>query len=1366
MGSMNPSPSTTAQLPPLDAAKILQQALAELEHVKKQIKQPFMGRATVEASLARLEGDLRAKTHELLTASAEATPFVAATRSSTPPAQNYSLTFRTKTRPLPPVQPSAAERVSRMKSNFMNRPQTEAARQYIQDRFGVPAPKKTIPAMLEAQQGFGPGVVAKGTASVNPPAILPSSIRSNPEAAVPPEHVDKELSKGLMHLVQRGLLHPKADLTLALVGSDAPVNAGGAHIHTFKHQFTRPPPTTALEDSLLAASSAPYKLDLLTSVVPVDPAKAAATAAAAAAMAAERQRVAVTSPPTPRPASSKADDGKQGSRPYDVLMDTFSLHEFMFRMGRAVTTTPEFESYKRTYEPIWDVITVLIGQMETLMVQYSVPLAVVDGKSLADLAQGVVETEHQPQIQDLLLCIQNVQEVGDLLRQPGRRYMGKEGRHSAAATIQAAWRGVMSRRKNSKTGQAAAAIQGAWRTHRMRLQLTERLRQARKERNDRFHQLQQRLLEQWPLLQRHNHVIIHIPNLRRRPGMSVAQSDALLAAECSQLARLCDLAEPLVEVLLLLPSPPDNDVLAYWDKILQVGGVETPSHRYRALWPENCSRLPTHMSTTAKVLSSPTAMKRLKAAVSGRLAYVVPGAVGDEEVDLCVQLNAPLLGPSPSVATVISKKCGARTLLTDAGVIVPPAVHVVPRHQAGNALQQRYAAMGMPLGPPAGSALPLRPNTEFVIGDDGDVLVIEPRPPPVEISRSQYEEDEARVLMLIAEAMARNPWVRKWVLKVDDEVMGCGHASLDLQGIKGAADVLKRVDLEQQLQTHRPPATGPQAGPANPSEPLSDAQRVGAYRINELLYRQLPKHLSLACREVYPTYRDFMSAVAARGGVIEACPDVVMGSPCVNLFVAPTGDTMLLSTHERVFVAPFRAVGSSFPQSSVPHAALAEAALSIGAACYRSGVIGHVCADFVAVRDSLGALRLWSIGLQPLMTSSLLTYQLFDFLSSGNWDPRSGRYQVELEDVPPSTAAGDEVEEVEEPAAQQGGGVGSTAEIVVTDWMRMRPESQEAEGRQQQQLHLLHMGADPATAEAESGADMAGPSSQDPWSASLGGSESGGVNQSRGSTVVTPPRPGSSVLSSQSASRAASPEPVEASPGLELGPRPHKAHMQQQLQQQVPDASGGHVGTTSMALSLPGSAPGPATTQRHFFCLDAITHAGIAASPCSKLFHRAWQEGLYFDVDQRTGVVFNLSEKYIAGVMGLLTVGITLADAYTQMQRALAFVTKRLKEVAAEDRANGPASGHSVCHGGATSRHHSSAQQGSNGAVLNAGQQLAEFKDVQALVKFMVQRSNDEDRFSPSGQLALSTQFHTLRPSSKSGHRSPAIFSVHNRKHV
>ncbi len=48
--------------------------------------------------------------------------------------------------------------------------------------------------------------------------------------------------------------------------------------------------------------------------------------------------------------------------------------------------------------------------------------------------------------------------------------------------------------------------------------------------------------------------------------------------------------------------------------------------------------------------------------MAGRLAYVLPGVVADEEVDLCVQLNAPLLGPSPGVAEVAARKSGAALL--------------------------------------------------------------------------------------------------------------------------------------------------------------------------------------------------------------------------------------------------------------------------------------------------------------------------------------------------------------------------------------------------------------------------------------------------------------------------------------------------------------------------------------------------------------------------------------------------------------------------------------------------------------------------------------------------------------------------------
>lgn len=57
---------------------------------------------------------------------------------------------------------------------------------------------------------------------------------------------------------------------------------------------------------------------------------------------------------------------------------------------------------------------------------------------------------------------------------------------------------------------------------------------------------------------------------------------------------------------------------------------------------------------------------------------------------------------------------------------------------------------------------------------------------------------------------------------------------------------------------------------------------------------------------MYPNYQDFMNAFAVRGGVIEACPTHVVGSPQANLFVDPLGQVALLSTHERIFAQPYR----------------------------------------------------------------------------------------------------------------------------------------------------------------------------------------------------------------------------------------------------------------------------------------------------------------------------------------------------------------------------------------------------------------------------------------------------------------------------
>lgn len=104
------------------------------------------------------------------------------------------------------------------------------------------------------------------------------------------------------------------------------------------------------------------------------------------------------------------------ARPFDELMDLFSLHHFMIRKGHVVVETPEFESYQRSHGQLWPQLVDLMNALSAICVQYAVPLAIINGKSLAELASG----SHEPSMEQLLMCIANLPEVAGMLRQPGR----------------------------------------------------------------------------------------------------------------------------------------------------------------------------------------------------------------------------------------------------------------------------------------------------------------------------------------------------------------------------------------------------------------------------------------------------------------------------------------------------------------------------------------------------------------------------------------------------------------------------------------------------------------------------------------------------------------------------------------------------------------------------------------------------------------------------------------------------------------------------------------------------------------------------------------------------------------------------------
>lgn len=117
---------------------------------------------------------------------------------------------------------------------------------------------------------------------------------------------------------------------------------------------------------------------------------------------------------------------------------------------------------------------------------------------------------------------------------------------------------------------------------------------------------------------------------------------------------------------------------------------------------------------------------------------------------------------------------------------------------------------------------------------------------------------------------------------------------------------------------------------------IRDATELAQYQVVQHLSKTLHRVMVIAGPEAYPSWPIYAAALAERGGVIEACAAGVIGSPCANLFIDPTGGVRLISSHEQIFCPPYRAIGSSFPQSSVPPLPLTQAALAVGRACYEA----------------------------------------------------------------------------------------------------------------------------------------------------------------------------------------------------------------------------------------------------------------------------------------------------------------------------------------------------------------------------------------------------------------------------------------------
>lgn len=166
--------------------------------------------------------------------------------------------------------------------------------------------------------------------------------------------------------------------------------------------------------------------------------------------------------------------------------------------------------------------------------------------------------------------------------------------------------------------------------------------------------------------------------------------------------------------------------------------------------------------------------------------------------------------------------------------------------------------------------------------------------------------------------------------------------------------------------------------------------------LRDRLYFELREFMSYRVRIVssfvYPTWEEFVLSFKRNGGVIEAVPQNIVGSPVVNMMVEPDGNVIILSVQEQLLSPPFCTLGAAFPQSSVPYEALRDATLSIGRVCAQKHLFGYISVQYVAFIGEGNALKLWGNDININLTNSSLFHQVFDAVTGGKMDPITGQY--------------------------------------------------------------------------------------------------------------------------------------------------------------------------------------------------------------------------------------------------------------------------------------------------------------------------------------------------------------------------------------
>ncbi|CAM9609803.1 unnamed protein product, partial [Pylaiella littoralis] len=353
-------------------------------------------------------------------------------------------------------------------------------------------------------------------------------------------------------------------------------------------------------------------------------------------------------------------------RGYLDLLDEYSLHHFVIWQGKVIRDTPEFTSLTRTHQAAWSSIDRCVSILEEIMTVNAIPLAVIDGKQLGELARFDLERVDEA---DLCSAIANLEQIRPLLHHTRLIPNGPSAAQLAAVTIQANVRRFLERsgflllqRRRDSAVKLQCLVRGERARRLVGTLLLERKRQV----HLRWQELQDGLRGKWDTWRKSERVMILLP---------LATTDKY--GPNLQISHMHWLVDPKVHVVCVLPSQPDEVVLEYNRKVLEMSGVYNTRGRMTVVVPENVDLFHNRLAVASILLYSPGCLKRINRIVKGKPAIIISDEASWQDKRLAVALGAPLLSADPSVALLLRTQSGMKRIFAAADVSAPIGAHDV-----------------------------------------------------------------------------------------------------------------------------------------------------------------------------------------------------------------------------------------------------------------------------------------------------------------------------------------------------------------------------------------------------------------------------------------------------------------------------------------------------------------------------------------------------------------------------------------------------------------------------------------------------------------------------------------------------------------